>query len=145
MTDLLSAAQKANIHGVFDDLHDTFARDVVFYVSEEGTFVDTDGNHNPLYGRPEEERQLELIPHTKKVRIKYLSSTDRAFGVTDAQLNLSFPKGAIRLKVDAETYQILVTSKKIKVDDCLCELASMASRPGPFNPNYWTVYLKRLD
>lgn len=147
MSDLLTAAQKADIHLRFDDIHDTFARDITIYVFEDTTFIDTDGSHNPLYGDPEGERERPPTTYTKKARIRYIGGEQPRFpnAGTEGQTNLTFPAGTIRLKVDSETYTLITKAKKIKVDDRLCELASAPARPGPFSPNYWSIYLKQVD
>ena len=148
MTDLLSALDKSNIHEMFDNLHDTFARDIKIYIIEETTIIDTDGNHNPLYGDTDHGKTVENVKeYSKKARIKYSTSQDRTFGPIggDSQLNVTFPRGLIRLKVDEETYGLITKAKKIMIDDRLCELVSSPARPGPFNPNYWTIELKQID
>lgn len=146
MASLLDSIQKSSIHDVFDNVHDTFKRDIYIYVTEEETFIDTDGNHNPLYGDSEQRRRTkEAEQYTKGARIKYMGEQDRIYGVgVGSQIGISFPNGGIRLKVDEETYNLIKKAKKIRVDDRLCELVSSPSRPGPFNPNYWTIYLKQL-
>lgn len=145
--DLISAEDKSLIHQMFDDIHDTFSRDIDLYVEEKSINIDTDKNHNPLYGLPRTDKKYKQVKkYTKKARIKYVSEQDRIWGAgTDSQLNLNFPRGLIRLKVDEDTYKLIVKSSKITLDDRLCELVSSPSRPGPFNPNYWTIYLKQLD
>lgn len=151
MTDLLSAIDKANIHLAFDDIHDTFARNITIYVKKNETIIDTDGSHNPLYGNigggnNRQGNGPEYQIFTKKARIKYMGLQDRAYNPEGANspINVNFPIGTIRLKVDSETYQIITKSKKIQVDDRLCELVGDPARPGPFNPNYWTIELKQV-
>lgn len=147
MSDLLSSLDKSNIHAIFDDLHDTFARDITIYVSEDGVLIDTDGNHNPIYKTPSSETSKTLKPIVTKARIKYNDIQDRVYGPdgSNSQLNMTFPKGSIRLKVNQEAYALIVKAKKISIDDRLCELVSAPSRPGPFNPNYWTINLNQID
>lgn len=147
MTDLLSSLDKQNIHAMFDHIHDTFARNITIYISQDSALVDTDGNHNPMYGDKNPEKPVtNFVPYVKKARIRYGGSQDRGGPPgADSQLNVSFPKGMIRLKVDSEAYQLLTKAKKITVDDRLCELVGAPARPGPFSPNYWTIELKQVD
>jgi hypothetical protein len=145
MTDLLSSLDKSNIHKMFDDIHDTFAREIKIYKLEDEAIIDTDDSHNPLYGNNNNYVKKEYKIYVKKARIKYQENQERGILGTDSQLNITYPRGTIRLKVDEETYKIITESKKIQIDDRLCELISSPSRPGPFNPNYWTIYLKQLD
>ena len=148
MTDLLSSIDKAGIHAAFDDIHDTFARDITIYIAGDITYVDTDGKHNPIYEEQDSENITRpIITYSKKVRIKYLGAQDRIYGLggSDAPIGVSFPKGTIRIKADQETYELITKAKNIKIDDRLCELIGAPARPGPFNPNYWTVELKQVD
>lgn len=146
MSSLISDDDKAAIQAVFTDIHDTFARDITVYKLGEAVFVDTDGSHNPLYS---EESSLiqenELVPFTVKARVKYGSQQGREGLGANAQLGIQVPDGTIRLKVDETTYGLITEAKKIKVDDRLCELISAPARPGPFSPNFWTVFLKQID
>lgn len=149
--DLISSIDKTSIHEAFDDLHDTFGRNITIYVKKNETIIDTDGSHNPMYGETGggnsgQGNGPEYQTFVKKARIKYMGLQDRAYNPESANspINVSFPIGTIRLKVDEETYRIIVKSKKIQVDDRLCELIGDPARPGPFNPNYWTVELKQV-
>jgi len=140
----LTEEEKEFVHGVFDELHETFARDIVVFYNEDSVFVDTNNGHNPIYGPPSRSmpREPDLKKITKKARIKYLSDQSESENLL---ANVSFPKGYIRLKVDQETYSLITKAKKILIDDILTELASPPSRPGPFSPNYWTIFLKKVD
>lgn len=150
MSDLLSALDKSNIHQAFDNLHDTFGRDITIYVKKNVTIIDTDGNHNPMYGNERQNQGNSNGPEyetfVKKARIKYMGLQDRTYNAdgTNSSINVSFPIGTIRLKVDQETYLLITKAKKIQVDDRLCELVGDPARPGPFSPNYWMIELKQV-
>lgn len=145
MTDLLSSIDKAGIHAAFDDIHDTFARDITIYVQKKITIIDTDGNHNPMYGGQApnggQGNGPEYETFHKKARVKYLGLQDKTYA---DGTNVASPIGTIRLKVDSETYQLIVKAQKIQIDDRLCQLVGDPARPGPFNPNYWTIEFKQV-
>jgi hypothetical protein len=149
MTSLLSGTQKSSIHAVLDRIHDTFVREITIYKSNEEILIDTgNGTENPFYNVPKSEQdQIETIQTS--ARILYETDQKRvgmADGIgNDDGSNLSFPTGRVRLKLSKEAYDLIVKAKKIKIDGVLHELISSPARPGPFTPNYWTVFLKRVD
>lgn len=150
MTDLLNSAQKSSIHAVLDNIHDTFSREIVIYKTKQGTFIDTGLTDNPIYKQPNYTEEIELI--TTRARILYVQTvgTRKRGSMSDGISNedssgLSYPDGTIRLKLDQTAYNLVKDSKKISIDDVLCQVISDASRPGPFSPNYWTVYLKKIE
>lgn len=144
---LLSEEDKQNIHKIFDNLHDTFSRDIEIYVSERETIVNLNPEFNPIFG--EKDKNSPFVAHTKyvrKARIKYIGDQERVYGIgLNSQLNVSFAKGEIRLKVDDETYKLIAKAKKINIDGNICELISSPIRIGPFNPNYWMIQVKQSE
>ena len=146
MTTLISDAAKAEIAAVFDDIHDTFARDIIIYKTEIGVLLSSDLNANPIYGRSSDGTSSK--PQTKaysgRARIKYAENQkaqDGAFGgSSDSAAGLSFPIGDIRLKIDAEAYALLKAAQKIEIDGKICQIVSESARPGPFAPKYYTIF-----
>lgn len=147
MTDLLSSEQKESIQARFRDIHDTFSREIQIYVLEDETLIDTDGSHNPIYNSPEDGTRTEqvLTQYTTNARIKYMDNQSSQIRNTNININVQYPEGTIRLKIDSTGYDLIKKATKLRVDDNLCELASDPSRPGPFSPDFYTIYLKRTN
>lgn len=145
--DLLSEYDKEKIHQVFDNIHDTFSREIEIYTNEQESIINIDNTANPLFPNKNNKNiHKNFKSYKKKARIKYIGDQEKVVGIgSNNQLNLAFSRGEIRLKVDEETFNLIKNSTKIKVDDALCELISSPARPGPFSPNYWTIQLKRLN
>lgn len=146
---LLSTSEKITIMSAFEDLHDTFGRSINIYKLESGTTaVVTNPSNNALYGGNANAKRSDpvLKSFSKIARIRYSPDQSMTNGsTTDAQTNISWPLGSVRLKVDAETLALIQDSQKIEVDGHLCEIVSDQSEIGPFDPQYKTVYLKRIN
>jgi hypothetical protein len=50
MANLLSDADKEKLGNVFQDLHDTFSRDILVYKEAKKVVINTTMEHNPIYG-----------------------------------------------------------------------------------------------
>ena len=131
---------------MFDDIHDTFARDITIFRNGKTTLISIDHDYNYLYGRKKDDNKTspELEKYTTKARIKYFGEQEKNAVIgKDANINYSFPNADIRLKVDATAYALIKEAEKIEVDGFIYELTSEPSRTGPFGTNYYVVYLKR--
>ena len=74
MPSLLTDAQKTAIANVFDDMHDTFARDITVYQKKNKIFVATNDTYNALYKRIKDAKttRTEVTSTTVKARILYV-------------------------------------------------------------------------
>lgn len=147
--DLLTSTEKSNIMSAFEDLHDTFGRSInIFKLQSGATVIITDPSNNALYSQNLNGDHADpvLQSFSKVARIRYSPDQSATNGsTTNAQVNISWPVGSVRLKVDAETLELIEDSQKIEVDGHLCEIASEQAEIGPFDPQYKTVYLKRIN
>lgn len=143
MTSLISDAQKSAISAVFDDIHDTFARDIIIYREKETAYVST--NTSPIYRRPVDgdPPSREKEQYTTRARIKYIGVQGEDDENLGAQTNLDFPYGSIRLKINQGAFELIRTAEKINVDGRLFKMDSEPARPGPFSPSYYTIVLVR--
>ena len=57
MASLIPDSDKDAIGNVFDDIHDTFSRDIVVFQRENEIFVATNGTYNALYSRIKNEQK----------------------------------------------------------------------------------------
>jgi len=148
MTSFLSAAQKAQINAVFDDIHDTFKRNINVYKKGQETLIDLGGGgYNNLYDREKDSKNTppSYEKYTIDARIKYIGEGKEDELLDKRGLQVEFPYGGIRLKLDKTAYDLLISSKRVEVDGQMYKVKSEASRTGPFGANYYIIYLQRED
>lgn len=145
MASLLTASHKAQIAAVFDDMHDTFSRDITIYKEGEAVLIGIDDDYNYLYDRRKDSKAQTpaLQKYTTKARIKYFGEQEKDGAGKDIGLRMAY--GEIRLKIDSAAYDLIRSAAKIEVDGQLYRLRSDAARTGPFSAQYYVVYLQRGD
>ena len=149
MGNLIPEDLKNSIRAAFDDIHDTFSREINIFQSDSNyVYVSTDPSFNPIYniGESGQTDRQNLVKISGKARIQYapnqkLTNSSQSIGLA----GLYWPDGSIRLKITEDIFKIIKNAKKIEVDGELCELDSTAARTGPFTANYFIIFLKRSD
>ena len=149
MTDLLSLSQKSGVHSILADIHDTFSRSITIYkMGDYVEFVSDDSDYNPIYGRDKDSKSStpELIAHSTKVRIKYFAEHELGEESQErSNLGIELSYGDVRLKMDEEAYLLVKGSSRIDIDGQPYKTKSDVSRSGPFNADYYIMYLQRSD
>ena len=144
MTDLLSSGEKSAFDGEFDDLHDTFGRDIVIYKKSKKVFVATNSTYNALYSRIKNEKgsekKVEAI--TLKARIAYSGNSGKETEENEI-LGFDIPADHVRIKINLEGYNLIKEASEIEVDGDLYDVVSDASKSGMFSVKYYNVLLKR--
>ena len=147
MASLLTAAQKAALQGAFNDLHDTFAREIYVYKEAKSISIATNPSYNAIYHQNAAQSKIE----TKQVqsgsfmaRITY--DTDRAeqnisSPEIDSQLKIKIPDGTVRIKLDKTGYQYIKKAKRVDFDGRRFSITSDVRPNGLFEPNYYTFFL----
>jgi hypothetical protein len=147
MASLLTDAEKTAINSALSDVHDTFARNIYVYVKEASS-VPAELNYNPLYGR---KKNTATIPSTDNVLTKYTFAARIFYNniqteeIVDAnaQMNLLASDGKIRIKVKSSAYEKIKICSRIEVDDELYVVDSDPKIVGPFDAQFYSIYLKR--
>lgn len=143
MASLLSTTDQSNIESSFDDLHDTFQRAVYVYIPKAQIFSNPN-DYNALYGRSEnqsisvEDKVYDRVEAF--ARILYPRAHDER---TLEDTGLTSTENVVRLKIKAADYNLFHTAIYVDVDD---EKFSPVTKPnpiGPFEKNYYKIYLKR--
>ena len=147
MASLLTDAEKTSINSALGDLHDTFARDIYVYVSEVSSTPPAELNYNPLYGRTVDTSEIsseqKLSKHTFKARVYYQNRQSEDLVDANAQLNLEASEGKIRIKVKSDAYEKIKICSRIEVDNDLYIVDGDAKMIGPFDAQFYSIYLKR--
>jgi len=146
MADLIPSADKAKFESVFDDIHDTFARDITIYKTTKKTFIATNNTYNALYSRIKDEKGLnkEVTGTVVKARISYFNPQDNEDAMS-YQLGVRAPSGTVRIKVDPTGFNLIMQAKDLEIDGDLFDVMSDPSRVGLFSVKYYEVSLKRKD
>jgi hypothetical protein len=147
MASLLTDAEKTAINSALSDVHDTFARDIYVYV-EESSSVPAELNYNPLYGRAKNTTSIPsvnkvLTKHTFTARIFYNNRQPEEIVDGNAQMNLLASDGKIRIKVKSDAYEKIKICSRIEVDDELYVVDGDPKIIGPFEAQFYSIFLKR--
>lgn len=146
MSSLIPDSDKKVISDVFDDIHDTFAREISVFQRETEIFVATNGTYNALYSRIKNDptTRAKVTEHKIMARILY-GKDQREIDLpgTQSQLNVQVNEGEVRVKIDSEGYQIFSKASKIEIDGEIFRITSDASKVGPFTVKFYTLYLRR--
>ena len=146
MASLLTDAEKSAVNSALSDVHDTFARTIYVYV-EEASSVPAELNFNPLYGRNKDVAKISsettLTRHSFSARIFYKNEQKEDIIDGNAQMNLVGSEGQVRIKVKSDAYEKIKICSKIEVDDELFVVDGDAKVIGPFDTQFYSIFLKR--
>ena len=146
MASLLTDAEKTVINSALSDVHDTFARNIYVYVKESSS-TPTELNYNPLYGRRVNVSKISsedtLTKYTYTARIFYKNQQEEDIIDGNGQMNLMASEGEVRIKVKSDAYEKIKISSKIEVDDELYVVNGDAKVIGPFDAQFYSIFLKR--
>jgi hypothetical protein len=153
MPDLLTLSERADYASAMQDLHDTFARNIVIYQTATKTVVSTSPNHNFLYGSGPAQTVTEdvIVSGTYKARIHYpkesaLEQFLRAGGAkNDDQIQLKRKDWKVKLVVDITVKPILEKCERIEFDGTLFSVESDPRPHGVVGPQFWDYYLSALN
>ena len=146
MASLLTDAEKTVINSALSDVHDTFARNIYVYVKESSS-TPTELNYNPLYGRRVNVSKISsedtLTKYTYTARIFYKNQQEEDIIDGNGQMNLMASEGEVRIKVKSDAYEKIKICSKIEVDDELYFVNEDAKVIGPFDAQFYSIFLKR--
>ena len=150
MTSFLDNIDKDGLESVFDDLHDTFARDIKFIKDSQKIILSTNPNYNYLYKNTKGQMSSvknKIIQTTMKARILYVGrqNEDVFDGEAGAQIKVDKHVGEVRVKVNKDGYDFLKDAKRCELDGRKFTISSDERPHGLFSPRYYTFYLKPVD
>jgi len=146
MTDLFSSSEKSGFDRVFDDLHDTFGREITIFKKSQKVFVATNSTYNALYSKTKNQKGIEKVVEAVKIkaRIAYAGSFENARSNDENEiLGLDIPSDHVRLKLNLEGFNLIKQAKDIEIDGELFDIVSDASKSGLFSVRYFNILLKR--
>jgi len=150
MGSLISDSDKERFQAVFEDLHDTFARNIKFIKDAKRVILSTDPNYNYLYNNVRgniASVKYKITEKTFKARILYIGrqNEDIFDGDTGAQIKVDKHIGEVRIKVGKEGYSYLKDTKRCELDGRKFSVISDEMPHGLFEPHFYTFYLKAVD
>jgi len=148
MGSLISDSDKVGIGNVFNDMHDTFAREVTVFQRKNDIFVATNGTYNALYNRlsSQETKRETVTQTTVQARIKYNQDQKEIdLPGTRAQVNVPLGEGVVRVKIDPAGYALFKKASNIEIDGQALRIVTDAGRIGPFTVHFYTLYLRPAD
>lgn len=150
MGSLISDSDKERFQSVFENIHDTFARDIKFIQDAKRVILSTDPNYNYLYNNVRGQVasvKYKIVEKIFKARILYIGrqNEDIFDGEAGAQIKVDKHVGEVRIKVDAEGYSYLKNTKRCEFDGRKFSVISDEMPHGLFAPHFYTFYLKPVD
>lgn len=145
MTDLISQDDKDRFDNVFNDLHDTFSREITIFKKAKKTFISTNQTYNALYSRVSNQKEKESTVSAIKVkaRITYFNEAYKRENQENFALGFDIPGDYVRIKIDEEGYTALKNVTDLEIDGELFNIVSDASKSGIFSVKYYQYILKR--
>ena len=118
MGSLINDALKAAMESAMDDIHDTFARDIVCIKDANRVILSTDPNYNFLYKNVRgsvSSVERKILSRTIKARILYVGRQNEELfdAQTSAQIKIEQVVGEVRIKVGKDDYLYLKDTKLV--------------------------------
>ena len=146
-TSLLSASEKSQLNAAFDDIHETFAREITVYKEASQIVIITDPNFNPLYNTAGQTTSYVNTPiyRTFKARIFYNDDFTKDYwenSNVNGQIKMQTVTGSVRIKMRAEDYDFIKDGIRFDIDGKRFVLISSLRPHGLIGVQYYTIYLK---
>jgi hypothetical protein len=147
---LIDSALKTSIQAGFEDLFDTFARDVTFtlYKSPEETIVSLDANFDKSWNHGAATSTYEEVSQTFAARIWYLDYEQqyKEFffrGENIEGIRASQDLGQIKIMLRADGFEYLKGISRATLFDEFWEVSSSEKRVGMLDFKYYIVILSK--
>jgi hypothetical protein len=146
-TSLLSTSEKEQLNAAFDDIHETFAREITVYKEASQIVIITDPNFNPLYNTAGQTTSYVNTPiyRTFKARIFYNDDFTKDYWTeskVEGQFKMQTVTGSVRIKLRAIDYDFIKEGIRFDIDGKRFVLISSLRPHGLIGVQYYTIYLK---
>lgn len=150
MTSFLPDDQKKTLAEQFNNLHDTFAREIVVYKEAQKVVINTDPNYNYIYNQTGGTTSVQNVPQKKimKARILYDDNRDiEYFGefASSTKIKRVNSSSRVRIKLSKEDYNYFKDVKRIEFDERMFLIDSDVRPHGLFDVYFYTLYLKPVE
>jgi len=145
MASFLSAAERAEISSQFDNLHDTFGRNVVVYKESKKVNIFTNEDYISAYRNSNQGENFtfsyEAVSGSFNMRIKWLEPNEEK----NAPVEIDMPNQICRLKMKKDAFDFLSGQQSLFIDGIPCEMIAGYKPHGIVDINFYTVFAKRRD
>lgn len=143
MASLLTNAEKNAYGQVFNNLHDTFARDIIVWKTPDRVSISTSSNYNFLYlEQPDIQNAYVPISGVFKARIKW---NDPTVVHDNPEIHETIRGNTCRIKVKAEAIPFISGAEKIEIDGRPFSLVSstkVSQLHGLFSGDFYNFFLE---
>lgn len=145
----ITSAQKEQINSIFDNVHETFARQITVYMNPEMVIMTASPTFNSLYSadvaNAANKPSYTTKSYTFKARIHYMSQEQSIFPGAEAQQRIVYPVGTIKIKVSADAFDYLKEARRIEFEGRRYSIVSDYKPFGIFGPKYYSFILSPID
>lgn len=148
MGSLLSESEKSELSLVFNDLHDTFARDIIIIKEAQRVIVTENPDYNFAYGGDQFLTNVEFTPVSGvfKGRIKWMDIEDRNNLQTNPNFKPSTFSNYCRIKLEPSGYNFIGTGvKEFWVDNVKCDWEGQRRPHGLFDIQFQTIFVRASE
>ena len=146
MASLITSGEAAALTGIFNDIFDTFKRNIVIW--KEPVKTVTTINDSFLYGYDYVSNPVNYtsapVSGVFEAVVKYNDQMDKSY---DSNVNSYFPEGYVRIKVKPETKNFIESGKteRIDFDNKSFNIESQTTPKKFLGNEYYVYYLKEIS
>ena len=144
-----SDLQKSSYSSVFNDIHESFGRDVIVIKEPKKVIVQTqDQSHNYFYDRSSQASTVEqLIPVSGvfKMRIMWQDPSKELFGGPTNEVRPKIHDNNCRLKMKKDAFDFIDGYKEFLIDGKSCEWIGFSKPHGLISIDFYTVFVKEVN
>lgn len=147
MASLIPDSEKQALSNVFNDLHDTWKREITVYKDKGIIAIGDDINYSAIYGNPAPTPQ-QVAENKFTIYARILHDKKQNFfklGGAEEGLKLELDNGGVRIKIDKNDEKVFEGVKRVVLDNNQYEIDTSQRPHGLFEPRFATIYLKRLN
>jgi hypothetical protein len=151
MPSLIGSARMSKVNRLFNNLHDTFAREITVYKNAKRVAIASSPQFNAVYGSAGASNTFEYqtVSQTFSARIYYIKMDQEFFSNnsnnSDSQNKIIMPQGSVKIVVDPAGYEFVKEARKVEFDGITFAIKSDGEPIGLFENQYYEFYLTPID
>lgn len=149
MAGFLSSSKISKIDGLYERLHETFAKTITVYKDGKRTLIAHNPKYNAIYGKTQTGKDdsvsYQVIPKTFDARIYYIKTEEELLNNYKTQTKTVLPKGEVKIIVQKLGFDYLQESRRVEFDGRMFTIKSDGSPYGLTGNLFYTFYLSPLD
>jgi hypothetical protein len=145
MSSFLSEEERAEISSQFDNLHDTFSRNVIIYKESKKVDIFTNEDFISVYRDSSQGENFsfsyEAVSGSFPMRIKWLDPNEEK----NIPIQVDMPNQVCRLKMKKDAFDFLNGLQSLSIDGVECEMIAGYKPHGILDVQFYTIFAKRRD